>query len=168
MLVAQEGHPEVLGLVAHQDCAVALRSASFDLSDRRLDIPKRSRHHRDQAFGIGARPFKQKVVVDAHAFEHEFTVVQTKKASCAKATDVWIENVRVDLLFVHERKTCFRLHHRIRDFVVLFGEVRNRSGVSCHRIRAGHTDLGVAHHPDIAPIDVSYLGYVVSPLARNA
>jgi hypothetical protein len=167
VLVSQQRLTVVLGLVAHQDRLVAEVRAALDLLDGSLDVPERHGRHTLQSVGVRRAPLDEEVVVAPHAVEDELRVSHLAEGARAKATDVGIENLGVDLLLVHEGEACLGVVHGIRDLRIAGGEVRRRPGVARHRVRAGHAHDLATRHPQVATLPLLDVGDAIAPPARQ-
>src|SRR5205807_2266623 len=76
---------EALRLPGEEDAAMAGVDTPLHLDHRRVDVPERRRHDRDQPAMIGRRPVAQEVVVRAYAHEPQLVVTDAQEPLAADA-----------------------------------------------------------------------------------
>ena len=168
MLVRDHRLSEGLGLPGPQHGLVTLRGTALDLLHGLANIPERCRHDGNQSLRIFAAPIDEKVVVGAHALEHELGLLQPQETPRTEPAEVGIEDLGVDALFVHQREAGLGVVGARRNVVVAVRDIGEAPVEARHGVEAGAAAHLVADHPKVAPVDFLDVGDEVAPFARHA
>ena len=142
----------VLRLTREEDALVPLCGAATHFLHCGGDIPERHRSDGQQAPRVGGCPLGLPVVVDLHAGEHQFGIIQLEELLRPEAADVGIHDHRPDAHFVHVFESRGGIVRPGVHALVVLGRILEAADAG----GGGHSDVrhraALSDHPSLASI----------------
>ena len=169
VVVDEPGQTDLVVVGGEQDPLWPIVVGPLHLDERRLDVPEREHHHRDEPAGVGRAELGQPVVVGAHALCGERVVHLVQEDVAVEPEDVRIQQLVVDADLVHVGQPLLGVEGGGDGLLEVVGMRRRVLPPSGLRECADSEQLLRTHVPAVlfAALVESHLGNQVAPLRRH-